>query len=409
MGRRRRGRGEGSIRLRGDGRWEARVIITVNGLTGKKVTRSAYARTKTEAQKRLIGLLKEQSETKQAPNGTTLLGLTEFWESSIMQSVTSNTFQRYKFTLDRDITPRLGTTLLSRLDPSVIVQFYATMSSEGRSPDARFKAGRVLRTCLDFGVKMGLLSRNPASQVPLPKVCRKEQRPLRPEEVTRFLTTARGDRLFALYLLALDSGMRAGELKALEWSDILWDAGEVLVSKSIAEVGGKLVQKDTKTKAGRRRVRISPTTLSVLRVHQARMAGEGFSASKVFCSTTGTWLRESNLLRNEFWPLLERSGCPRIRFHDLRHTTATLLLLAGENPKVVSERLGHSSIEITLKTYSHVLPTMQERVAGIMDVFLRGSGDGSGASVQCPETLEGLQNSLHPAGLEPATFGSVDQ
>src|SRR5262249_54049173 len=141
--------------------------------------------------------------------------------------------------------------------------------------------------------------------------------------------------------------------------DIDFETGAVFVQRSLEQVGGKFRLKETKSSKGRRRIDLPKFALDAMHEHRKRMLAEGNANASVFCDRDGGWLRKSNVVRRSYRPILKRAGVPVIRFHDLRHTNATLLLLQGVHPKIVSERLGHASIELTLNTYSHVLPTMQ--------------------------------------------------
>jgi integrase len=251
-------------------------------------------------------------------------------------------------------------------------QLYAAMAAAGASADARHKAGIVLGTALRHAVRGRMLIANPVSDMPKPKPVRKEIRPLDLEQVTRLLSAARTDRLYALYVMALDSGMRQGELFGLQWEDFDWTGATVQVRHSLEEIKGKLRLKDVKTKHGRRRIKLAASTLDALHEHRKAQLAAGLVGNRVFCDTDGGWLRKSNTMRRSFSPLVKRAGVPPIRFHDLRHTTATLLLLANVNPKIVSERLGHSKIQVTLDTYSHLLPTMQDGAAEQLERLLHG-------------------------------------
>jgi integrase len=192
------------------------------------------------------------------------------------------------------------------------------------------------------------------------------------EQLAEFQKAAARDRLHALYITATDSGARPGELFALLWSDVDFERGFISIMKSLEEINGALRVKDVKTPKSRRRVDLSRHTLAILSEHRKRMLAEGHYAPDraVFCDTDGGYLRLSNLHKNSFKPILANAGLPAIRLYDLRHTCATLLLLADVPAKVVSERLGHSSITLTLDTYSHVLPTMQQRAADVMGRLL---------------------------------------
>jgi integrase len=254
----------------------------------------------------------------------------------------------------------------------------------------------MLHTALRDAVRLKLIPFNPAHEIAKPKPQKKEMTVYDVDQVARFLESAREDRLFALYVLALDSGMRQGELFALLWSDLDLAAGVVRVQRSLEEINGHCRPKETKSARGRRRIDLSQYTIEVLHEHRKRMLAEGNINGPVFCDRQGGWLRKGNVLRRSFWAIIRRANdkankeaeksrtepalLPDIRFHDLRHTCATLLLLADENVKVVSERLGHASVQLTLDTYSHVLPTMQKRAAQKMNSIL-GPG--------LPRTAEG--------------------
>ena len=203
-----------------------------------------------------------------------------------------------------------------------------------------------------------------------PRVPRKEFRVLDADEARRLLEAAKGDRLEALLVLALTTGMRQGELLGLQWEDVDLKNGTIYVRRTLLEVDGRLTTGETKS--GRnRRLDLPEIAVEALREHRKRMMAEGHPGPWVFCDTKGGPIRKNNLIRRWFKPLLEKAGLPEIRFHDLRHTAATLLLTLGVHPKVVQERLGHSQISVTLDTYSHVLPSLQKQAASKLDAMFR--------------------------------------
>jgi integrase len=253
---------------------------------------------------------------------------------------------------------------------------YARMEKHEDSASERHKTGKLLRQALRHAVNLGLLAANPASKIPLPKVVKEEIHPLDAPQSHLFLERAAEDRLYAMYAVALDSGMRQGELFGLAWPDLNFETGSVQVQRSLEEIKGHLRLKELKTKAARRRIRLSGFALDALHEHRKRMLAEGRNVKDgpVFCDTEGKRLRKSNVQRRSFDRIVSKAALPEnTRFHDLRHTCATLLLLADVNAKVVSERLGHSKIQITLDTYSHVLPTMQEKAADALNGIFRNN------------------------------------
>jgi integrase len=202
----------------------------------------------------------------------------------------------------------------------------------------------------------------------------KEMRPFSPDEARKLLETARGDSLEALYVLAVHTGMRQGELLGLKWEDVDLEGGVVRIRRTLTRNKGRLLLGEPKTKKSRRTVRLTETAAQTLREHLERQLEEierlgdlYRDQGLVFTTQVGTPINPTNLRRRSFASLLKRAGLPAIRFHDLRHTCATLLLLRNVHPKYVQELLGHATITITLDTYSHVLPGMGDQTAAAME------------------------------------------
>jgi integrase len=215
-----------------------------------------------------------------------------------------------------------------------------------------------------------------------PRVDRHEFRALTPPEARRLLAGLRGDRLAALYVLALTTGMRQGELLALRWTDLDLPARRLAVRGSLhRDPGGGWTITEPKTDRSRRQVVLAPMAVAALQRHRLRQNEERLNAGDlwednnlVFANQVGRPLSSQNLVQRHFHPLLERLSLPRIRFHDLRHTAATLLLAEGVHPKIVSEMLGHTEIGITLDLYSHVTPAMHESASGALGRLLDQRG-----------------------------------
>lgn len=370
MTRKRRGRGEGSIYRRADGTW-CGAISAGHDANGKRIRRAVYGKTKQETQDKLRRLQNDADAGRLTDAGTlTVRRYLLRWLDVARSTIQPTTHRRYEQCVRLQITPHIGTLLLNKLAPLHVEQLFLALEREEVSPRGRQMAGTVLHTALAHAVRLRLIPTNPARDVTKPRPSKREMRVWDADQVAEFLETTLSDRLHGMYVLALDSGMRQGELFGLQWSDVDFSAGTVLVCRSLEEIAGRHRLKEPKS--GRaRQINLSQVTLDALHDHRKAMLAEGHGHAPVFCDHNGGWLRKSNTVRRLFQPAIKRAGVPAIRFHDLRHTSATLLLLAGENPKVVSERLGHASIEITLNTYSHVLPTMQEQAARKMDVILR--------------------------------------
>ena len=218
------------------------------------------------------------------------------------------------------------------------------------------------------------MARNPTDAVDPPRNAHSEIQPLTAEQSRRPLKAAGGDRLGALYVLALTTGMRQGELLALPWRDVDLAQGKIQVRGTLQRNG---VVAEPKTGKGRRQITLPAFVADALKRHRVRQNEERPAAGPawtdrglVFTNNVGGHLDANNLRHRAFPKLLDRAGVPRIRFHDLRHSAATLLLGLGTNPKVVQELLGHSQISVTLDTYSHVLPNMQRDAMAEMDRLL---------------------------------------
>jgi integrase len=234
----------------------------------------------------------------------------------------------------------------------------------------------VLRRSLKQALKWGLIQRNPCDAVDAPRVAKREISPLTAQQVQVFLKAAKRDRLYALYVTAIATGLRQGELFALRWSDVDLKRRVISVRYTLVETSSERFLAEPKSAKSRRQVDVPQFAIEALVDHRKRMIAEGLAAFEwVFCDTQGGQLRRSNVIRTSMKPILKRAKLSGVRFHDLRHTSATLLLSQGVHPKIVQERLGHSQISLTLDTYSHMLPTMQLEAAGKLDRLLKpGSG-----------------------------------
>jgi integrase len=239
------------------------------------------------------------------------------------------------------------------------------------SPRVRQLTHAVLRRSLKQALKWGMIQRNPCDAVDAPRVPKREIAALDSDQVSKFLKAAKSDRLCALYVLAVATGLRQGELFALRWSDVDLKRKVVSVRYTLVETPSERFLAEPKSTKSRRQVDLPQFAVDSLLDHRKRMLAEGFAAVEwVFCDTHGGQLRRSNVIRNSFKPILKKAKLSGMRFHDLRHTSATLLLSQGVHPKIVQERLGHSQISLTLDTYSHVLPTMQLEAASKLDQLL---------------------------------------
>ncbi len=375
----RRGHNEGTIYKESDGRWVAAVDLGY--VDGKRRRKKLHGKTRAEVARKLTEALKAHHDGLPLPSGQqTVGGFLDAWLDAVRPSLRARTWTRYEQTLRIHVPGSLRTLQLSRLGPQHLQQLYADRLEHGLAPATVLKLHAVLHHALDQAARWGLAVRNVADLVDAPRVPRREMRTLSPEQAQQFLASADGDPLEALYVLALSTGMRQGEILGLHWRDVDLDSGVARVTGSLARTKSGLTFGETKS--GRtRQVALSGLAIDALRRRRALQNQERLHLGEiwedhdlVFPNGVGRPMEARNLLRRSFGPLVERSGVPRIRFHDLRHTAATLLLGRGLHPKIVSEMLGHSQISVTLDLYSHVTPMMHRQAAEAMDAMLTATG-----------------------------------
>lgn len=372
MNRKRRGAGEGSIYQRAVGTWCATVSVGYDS-QGSRKRRTLFGKTKQEVQEKLRAFAKDIAHSRDIePQRIKLAQYLDRWlRDAAKPRVRETTFANYERVVKNHIKPHLGGVPLAKLTAFQIHGMYSSLKSAGKSAETIRLTHAVLHRSLKQAVKWRLIPFNMCADVDRPKAAKADITPLNAEQVAALLKAAGEERLEALYVVAVTTGMRLGELFGLQRSDIDLKGRAIMVRHSLQELKGKLTLKEPKTARGRRRIDLPEVAVDALVGHQARMMAEGLAACEwVFCNTHGGPMRRSHFHFNQFKPLLKRAGLPDIRFHDLRHTSATLLLSQGVHPKVVQERLGHSQISVTLDTYSHVLPTLQIEAAGKFDQIL---------------------------------------
>lgn len=366
-----RGQGEGSIYKRKDGLWVAALSIR-----GKRLFR--YFKTQREARDWLQEARNQvQSGLTFAAAQITLGKFLQEWLNAYENSVRPKTFQQYTQIVKQYLLPEIGTLKLKDLRPDHIQSFYAAQLRGGKSSRTVLIVHAVLHRALNQALRWGLIGRNPAHAVSRPKFRRKEMKTLTDAQARIFLSAAWGSRHEALYWLAVTTGLREGEILGLKWSDLDWVTKRLKVQRQLQRLKGQgLVFTEPKSEAGKRAVLLSKVIITklhgqhIVQSYEKLFAGDRWQENDlIFPSTLGTPLDPRNLFR-DFKAILKQANLPDIRFHDLRHTAATLMLQQDVHPKVVQERLGHSDIALTLNTYSHVLPDIQEEAAEKLDQLL---------------------------------------
>jgi integrase len=368
-----RSRNEGSVFQRPDGKWRAQVSID-----GRRL--SFLADTKKQG---LAWILETKNQidsglTFQA-TGTTLKEFLDEWLTTVSSSSSKGTYFSYSWTVQKRIIPYIGNVNLMDLRPDRIQRFYNYLQKEGLSHHAVAVTHKTLRVAMSHAVKLRLIGRNPCSGTTPPKPQQREMNFYDDLQVRSLLKTARdiADKLYPLYYLAIHTGMRQAELIGLKWEDLDWGLSTLQVKRQVRHFkGASYAFLEPKSKSGTRTITLGKQALEILKVHKKEQevfinsVGENWTdLDLVFPSGAGTPLTASNI-RRAFRKLLAVSGLPKIRFHDLRHTAASLMLNYGIPVLIVSKRLGHSKPSITLDVYGHFIPSKQEEAAQLMDELM---------------------------------------
>ena len=363
---RRRNKGEGMFRIRADGRYEYRFDVRMQG--PKRVQKSVYGKTKKEC-------LWKAAEGRDAerrgilvtgPRQTFAAYLDQWLDDHIKPNRAPKTDASYRQQIRLHIRPALGHLPIGAITPAHLDALHRAKREAGLSPRSVQIVHGIIRGALNRAVRQGIIAVNPCSRIDQPRAKRPDIKPLSHDEAARFLDSAATDRLSALWLMALHSGLRQGELLGLRWQDVDLDRRTMTLTQTIQTIEEKIETDGPKSRGSRRTLPIPEPVLDALRRWKARQAAERLrlgpawtESGLVFTSTVGTPLYARNVSRR-FHQLLDASGIERRGMHTTRHTTATLLLRANEHPKVVQELLGHASIALTMDTYSHVMPGMKE-------------------------------------------------
>jgi integrase len=347
------------------------VIELGKDMFGKrKQKRKRGFKTKKEAQKALTESLHAMNTGRYIePNKMHMSEYLDNWLNNKQIQVKKSTFKKYYWLVNSHIKPYIGNIALSKLSGLNIQQLYRLLATEKHLSNENIrKVHSVLNNALKEAVRLELILKNVASLVDPPKAIKPEVKVWDVDEAQHFLKVTQSNRYHIVYLLALTTGMRQGEILGLRWKDIDFDREMLYVRQTLSHDGFEL-NPHTKTAAGTRTIALPAQVLQVLQEHKIMQAKEKLKAKEIFenfdlivCTNLGTPLHPRNLLRN-FYLHIEKAKLNKIRFHDLRHTHASLLLKQGVHPKIVSERLGHADTRITMDTYSHLLPNMQRDTA----------------------------------------------
>lgn len=355
-----------NIRQRGPNVWQCTWDLGRDPVTGKR--RRRYEEVEGTKDQVAAYWLKVRQEIRQGTaavrNGWTVAAWMARWMEVRGPALRPRTARRYQQHITHQINPVLGALPLDRLSPEAIqraIQQWTTSRADGKpgalAPRTVAHAWQVLHAALDLAVQWQLIPRNPADLVTLPRLARPQVRWWSPVETRQFLQATEGTRWHLAWRLVLETGLRQGEVLGLRWEDVDWDRGWLLIRREI-DPQGRVA--DLKTDHSRRVLALAAGLLDALREAAATASGDWIIGTR-----TNTPVRPRNLAR-AFMAAQRAAGVPMIRFHDLRHTNASLLLEAGTDPKIVSDRLGHSSVAFTMDTYVHARADLQRPAAAAL-------------------------------------------
>ncbi len=389
-----RGRGEGSIFRRKDGRWSS--VLSIGSGNGRRKRKTFYGPTEADVQDQIT---KAKNDVRLGlPISFDRQSVKEFldrWlEESVKPSVRPLTHQQYSQHVRLYLSPVLGKFRLSKLLPQHVQALVNQQLKQGLSARTAQLSLAILRHALESAVKWGLVGRNVAKLADSPRVKRPETKPFNPAQARRFREAIKGKRWELAYLTALTLGLREGEVLGLRWHDIDLEKRTLAVNHSIQRIrsekegeSSKLQFVEVKTNRSRRTISVPASLAAALKEHRTQQLRARLAAGSdwkdhglVFATSIGTAIEKSNLHR-DFKAIIEKANenvapevkLPSIRFHDLRHSTASLLLVQGIHPRAIMELLGHSRIGVTMDTYAHVMPAMMQDVADKMDAILAGT------------------------------------
>lgn len=361
----------GTITKKAENTWLIRIFLGRDAEGKTKHFNKTIHGSKKDAQKFLTAKLRERDLGRFVDPASISISefLCEWLEGIAKPRLREATFDGYKWIADKYIIPEIGAERLCDIRPDSVQRFYGQLTRKGLSARTVRYTHSILSSSLNHAEKQGMIFQNPCKKCELPKRQKTEMKYFTPDQVQLFLKAATGSKMYTLFVLAIETGMRPGEYLALQWKDIDLEKGLLIVRRTVKiRKGGGFYFSTPKTGGSNRSLTISPKLVATLKAHrrdqlQTKMQIRDVYRENglVFANEIGDLLLLGNLRERHFDKITTNAGLPKIRLYDLRHTSATLLLSEGEHPKVVAERLGHASTNLTLDTYSHVLPSMQKR------------------------------------------------
>ena len=409
MANNKRKQGEGTVRLRSDGRWEGRIVIGYNE-KGNPKTKSVLAHTKGECEEKLKALKEELGKVAQRVKPEMPFGeWIDYWYQSFCKpALRESTQAGYENAIYRHIIPNIGHIPLCKLAQNDLQQFYANLKKNGRlrysDTCGKGVSDRTVRAChsrcrsaLEKAVDDGLITRNPSAGCKLPPKKGKEMQILTKSELGRFFARAKEEGYYELFLLELSTGMRRGEIVGLKWSDFNAANNSLRIARQANRVKGKTVVQPPKTKTSIRTVVLPQYMTEILTEMKKEKTCEWIFPSPVNIGEP----RNPDSIYGKFQKILKRAQCKKIRFHDLRHTFATMALENGMDIKTLSAMIGHISAETTLNIYSHITDTMQQQAAVRIDREIGGTNAEMPEFTQSVEPPRASEQAQTNATAEP--------
>lgn len=369
--------GSGTIRQRKDGRWEARYTVGHDPATGKQVQKSIYGKTQAEVSRKLRQVCREVDEgTYKEPVKYTVKDWAEIWLNDYSTSLKPLTAKQYRSYINNHIIVKIGAVRLTQLDAPTIQHFYNQLVKDGLSPKTVKNIHGILHIMLETAAEVGYIKNNPSSVCKLPKITKKEIKPLENDEVLKFLNAIRGDRYETLFLVDIFTGLRQSEILGLTWDCVDFEKGLLYVYRQLQKNNSAYYFASLKNGKSRT-VALAPSILNALKAQKAWQAECRLKSydmwsnddNLIFTDELGKHLTHSNVYKH-FKKIAESIGIPDARFHDLRHTYAVAALQSGDDIKTVQESLGHHTAAFTLDVYGHVTEKMRKESAARMENFI---------------------------------------
>jgi len=367
----------GSIREKSKGSWQIQIYVGT-GLDGKPRRHFETVRgRKGDAQRRLTELLSSLDKGVYTPPGrlTVAEHLHQWLEGYVKTNCSQRTLDGYQSIIETHLIPALGHFQLKQLQPQAIQAYYGKVV-ERLSARSVQHHHRVLSQSLKYAVRQGILGRNVCELVAAPSSRKKVMRTLTPSEVEVLLENASSNQFYPIYYTAVSTGLRQAELLGLRWRDLDLDLLSISVSQVLYKRKGVCQFKEPKTSGSSRRIAMTPKLALFLKGYRREKEildielGMPLSLDDLVFSNIDGKPIDPSVLTHNLGRIVERAGLGRVRFHDLRHTFASLALLRGAKPKVISEALGHASVAFTMDTYSHIIEGMQEDMMALLDEVL---------------------------------------